>query len=213
VSPPAARTTGPTTGRRWPALGGVVGPVAFIAAWALLGAGREGYSPVTDPISRLAAVGEPTRAAMTGAMVALGAGLALHATALHAATRDRPGRSAPAVSAAISAAGALGVAALPLGAAVGDGAHAGAVAVAYTSLAATPLLAARALPAGGRRARLVSVAAGLACGAALLASVAPLPATGLFQRLGLTTAHAWFIASGLWLAGGGGLSRPPTARR
>ena len=46
--------------RRARALGGVVGPGVFIATWAVLGARAEGYSPVQDPISRLAATDAST---------------------------------------------------------------------------------------------------------------------------------------------------------
>ena len=41
---------------RWRAFAGIAGPATFIAAWSVLGATRSGYSPVHDPISRLAAV-------------------------------------------------------------------------------------------------------------------------------------------------------------
>ena len=50
----------PGTDRRL-ALGGMVGPAAFVGAWAVLGARLPGYDPTQDAISRLAADGAPTR--------------------------------------------------------------------------------------------------------------------------------------------------------
>lgn len=182
------------------ALGGVLGPITFIASWAVLGVTWQGYSPVTDPISRLAAQGSPHRAVMTGGMVALGIGLAAYASALRAATRGRPFGAAASVAAAVAALGALAVAAFPLGSSLGDGPHAAAVAVAYPSLAITPIFAAGALRSEKPTAAAASIVVGVLSGAALVASLLSVPATGLLQRLGLTIAHTWFIASGLWLA-------------
>jgi hypothetical protein len=45
------------------ALGGVIGPVAFVGSWALAGATTAGYSPLDSAISELAAVDAPTRVA------------------------------------------------------------------------------------------------------------------------------------------------------
>lgn len=53
-------------------LAGIAGPVAFIGAWVSAGLVTEGYSPVSDTISRLAAQGAPTRPLMTAAPVAFG---------------------------------------------------------------------------------------------------------------------------------------------
>ncbi|MEZ5372050.1 MAG: DUF998 domain-containing protein [Microthrixaceae bacterium] len=47
------------------AIGGLVGPAAFIGAWATGTVVLDGYSPVPDAISRLAAVGADTRWLMT----------------------------------------------------------------------------------------------------------------------------------------------------
>ena len=109
-----------------------------------------GYSPVDDQISQLAAIGASSRPAMT-----LG----------HGGLRRRgAGRGAPAPVRARESV-SVGwrrrphwprsrVAALPLGTNI-DGAHAAAAALAYGTLAATPLVAARAAgrsgpPSGGR---------------------------------------------------------------
>src|SRR5207302_10759594 len=116
--------------RSW-AVGGVVGPAIFVSAWVVLGTRRSGYSPMNDPISRLAAVGMSTRVAMTLGIVALAVGLVAYAHALHGRV---PGAIAPV--AALSAAATLVVAIFPLGSALGDRPHAAAAAAAYATLAA-----------------------------------------------------------------------------
>lgn len=200
-----------STSGRWRALGGVVGPAAFIGAWATLGTGRPGYSPVEDPISRLAAIGASTRPGMTAGMLALGAGLALYATEVRRTGQRQHGATPVAIAAATTAIATFGVAGTPLESSLGDHAHAAAAAVAYASLAAVPGLAARGLAMEGRRrlAAASAVAAG-ACGTSLLLSVLPIGSTGLFQRVGLTTGHAWIMASAAWLAFRPATRRAPT---
>ena len=75
---------------RWRSIAGAVAPSVFITAWAVLGARTDGYSPVDDPISRLAAVGAPTRIPMTAALVAYAIGLGAYAGQL----RDDPAMQA-----------------------------------------------------------------------------------------------------------------------
>jgi hypothetical protein len=160
----------------------------------VLGSVKRGYSPVEDPISRLAAVGASTRPFMTAGFAAFGAGVGLYATALR---EGLPGGAA--LAASTTAAASLGVAALPLNADL-DRAHALAAGLAYASLAATPLLGARALARTGRRgAAAASVACGLACAASLAASAVVETRVGLWQRVGLTTGDVWLVASALWL--------------
>jgi hypothetical protein len=81
--------------------------VAFVTAWATLGAGAAGYDPTRDAISRLAAYGAPTRVGMTAGLVALGAGMGLYGLAL----RPRPVWILPVVNGGIT----LAVAAFALG--------------------------------------------------------------------------------------------------
>lgn len=165
-----------------PGAGGVAGPVAFVASWALLGAGADGYDPTRDAISRLAALGAPTRPGMTAGLVALGAGMTLYGIAL------RPQR--PWALPAVNGLTALAVAALPLGG-THDTLHGAAAALGYVTLAAIPVVV------GGRRP--VAVATSVASAALLLASVL-VDRTGLYQRLGLTVAHMWVVVSALRLA-------------
>lgn len=157
----------------------MLGPVAFVVAWAALGAGAAGYDPARMAISRLAALGAPTRPAMTAALVVLGAGMVLYGVAV------RPYRAWP--LAAVNGIATVAVAALPLGGGY-DTAHGVAAAVGYVTLAAIPVTL------GAGPSRLV----GLACALALLASVT-LDRDGLFQRIGLTTGHVWVVVSALRL--------------
>jgi hypothetical protein len=167
------------TTRRWRAVGGVVGPVAFVATWATLGAMRDNYSPVHDPISRLAAVGAPTRVAMTAAFLAFSAGVGAFAPLL----RDRHGTSASRAL-AVNALATIGVAALPLEGFGGDKAHAVAAGVAYASLAAAPWFG------GSKR-------TGAVIGAVLAASAVLPSHVGFAQRAGLTLGDAWIVATAI----------------
>jgi hypothetical membrane protein len=175
------------------AAGLIAGPVAFVAAWAIGGARTPGYSFVHDAISRTAAAGAPQRPLMTAGFVAYAVGVGVGSLALR---RHVPGRAW--VAAAVSAAGTAGVALTPLdtGPAV-DRAHGVAATIGYVGLAATPWLAAPGLRAGGHAvAARLSVAAAAVVGAALAATVAVEPATGLAQRIGLTTGDVWLVAAG-----------------
>jgi hypothetical protein len=174
------------------ALGGIAGPAAFVTAWAVLGvhARRAGYSPVHDPISRLAAVGAPTRAAMTAGFVGFTAGV-LPAASVFRRTHSHATGTAAATAAVATA--AVGLA--PLGASFGDGPHALAAGTAYAALAATPLAGGVAhWRAGRRRAALVSFAAAVVTGVCLAISATSPPRVGLWQRLGLLAGDAWIVA-------------------
>lgn len=188
-----ARNRRPMTDARtgWRAVGGVLGPVVFVAAWCTLGTRRADYSAIDDPISRLAAVDASTRWAMTAGFATYGAGVFLYATELAAA-----GAGKAAAAARTTAVATIGIALTPLGSSLGGTAHATAAGVAYTALAMTPLLAAKPLAAQARPAAAwASAVVGLASGAALLASVVTSNGTGLFQRIGLSIGDAWILAS------------------
>jgi hypothetical membrane protein len=177
--------------QRWCAVGGIIGPAAFIATWSVLGTRRAQYSPLHDPISRLAAVDAPTRWAMTAGFIAFSAGVGAYALA---ARRTLPGGVAAA--AATTAGATLAVAALPLGGPGGDGPHAVAAAVAYASLAAAPLAVGRASRDAERASvRHASLGTALAVGAALAASALAPSYAGLLQRAGLTLGDVWIAAT------------------
>lgn len=185
------------TPRRALGIGGIIGPAAFVSAWAILGARKAGYNPVADHISRLAAVGVPERPAMSAGFIAFGLAVPAYGLALR---RHLPG---PAwATAVVTGVATLGVAAFPLDASFGDTPHAIAAGIGYSTLAATPLLAAGPLRRSGRRRWAnASVAAGLASGACLAATVAG-PATGLLQRTGLGIGDVWLAATGAAIAFG-----------
>lgn len=185
----------------------VVGPAAFITAWAVAGAATADYDPVVDAISRNAALGAPHRPLMNVGFVAYGVLVPIGAVALR---RGLPG---PAWAAAgVSGVATLAVAALPLDSSPAtDSAHGVAAALGYIGIGLTPLLAARPLRAAGRRrlARL-SLVASVVIGAALVASRVD-SIGGLAQRIGLTTGDVWLATAGVALALGHrpGTRRPP----
>jgi hypothetical membrane protein len=182
----------PTRGREL-AWAGVAGPVTFIASWATAGALTEGYSPLQEPISRLAAAGAAHRPLMNAGFLVFAAAMPAYAVPLRSAL---PGRAW--LAAVVCGVGSAGIAATPLGFSDGlDSAHAVAAGSTYVAMAALPLLAAGPLArAGRRRAARVSGAAGVVAGACLAASIVAEP-VGLFQRAGLTLIDAWIVAGAL----------------
>ena len=163
---------------------GIAAPASFVSGWLVAGARAQDYSPVHDHISELARVGAPTRPLMTAAFVGFGLLAPVWAGTL--------GRSlgAPEVRTAVTAAGltTLGVAALPLGGPLGDGAHAVSAGLGYVAMALSPLLAA---PHLDGRARVTAAAVGTAS-AALLAGTLLGHDPGALQRAGLGVVDAWF---------------------
>ena len=176
------------------AAAGVIGPCAFIADWAILGVRAKDYSPVSDAISELARMHATTRPAMTAGFIVFGAALPTYAIALRHALPGHAWKFAAANGLAT-----LGVAAFSLGTPTSGDIHGAFAAVAYTTLAATPIAASVVLRRKGDRALArTSVGTGLVCAAALIASVAgPADVHGLLQRIGLTIGDAWIIASAI----------------
>lgn len=182
--------------RRLAAAGGVAGPVAFIAAWVIGGLRTPGYSPVQEPISRLAAVGASSRPLMTAGLLAYAAGLAAYAYA--AGNPDHPDHPDTGARwpAAINAVATLGVALTPLDGSLGGAPHAVAAGTGYAALAAMPLTAAvRLRAANSPRAATTTAAIGAAVALCLTTSVVADPATGFWQRAGLTIGDLWLIAT------------------
>lgn len=169
-------------------VGGIIGPIAFIAAWAIGGLVRKGYSPRHDAISRLAEIGATTRPLMTAGFVIFAIGVGVFAIG---ARHTLPGWSWLALLA--TAAATLGVAAFPLGGPAGDITHGAFATAGYVTLAAAPLLAAPSLIArGARTVGIVSLLTGVAI-TALLAMTAVAPDHGLTQRLGLAVGDTWIV--------------------
>jgi hypothetical membrane protein len=169
------------------AWGGVIGPVVFIATWAIAGAITDGYSPVDDAISDLAAVHASTRVAMTAAIVVLGVGLCCYAVALRVVLRG------PAwIAAAVTAVATIGVAIAPLDHSPAvDHLHGVFAGTGYAALALTALLSVA--PSNGAWSRLAAIT-GTVCAVALALTLTG-TASGLFQRVGLTAGDAWVVAS------------------
>ena len=179
------------TQTRWLAIGGIAGPAAFVGAWVVGATRIPGYSMVDDAISRLAAVHAPTRVLMTGGFVGFSVGVGAFSVAL----RDRlPGRAW--MVAATTAAATLGVAAFPLDhSSTVDTLHGAWATLGYVSLAATPLLAAGPLRAGGFPRAAVASRGVAAFSAACLAGTVAGPAHGLFQRRGLSATDVWLAVA------------------
>ncbi|HET7720720.1 MAG TPA: DUF998 domain-containing protein [Acidimicrobiales bacterium] len=175
--------------------GGVAGPVAFAAAWLWGSTSAEGYSMVSDPISRLAAVGATTRPVMTTGLLTFAAGVGAYAWG---ARTTLPPRALAA--AAVTAASSVGIAATPLDGPLGGAPHAVAAGLAYSSLLALVAAGAPALAEverGRRRIPTVvsNVVAGVSAACLAVSAFGPEGTTGLFQRAGLSLGHAWIAAS------------------
>lgn len=175
--------------RRRCAIGGVVGPLAFVSAWTIGGIVAKHYSPVDDAISHLGAIGASTRALMTAGFVAFGIGVPIYALALRDAL---PGKSW--IAAAAAGIATLGVAAAPLGrSSAGDVQHGIFASAGYAALALTPLLAVGPLRRAGRDALArASIGTGIVSAIALAASTSP-RYDGFFQRAGLTVVDIWIV--------------------
>ena len=179
---------------RTAALGGVIGPTAFIGAWTIGAAVTTApYSSIDDAISRLAAVGSDTRWLMTAGFITFGLSLPVYAWALRSTVAGSAWITATATGLAT-----LAVAAAPLDRSdTVDRLHGIFAGIGYLTLAATPLLAAGPLHTmGHRRLARFGIAAGLTSALAFALTTTGLP-TGLFQRVGLTVSDAWIIATAL----------------
>lgn len=174
-------------------LGGVAGPAAFVAAWAIGGAVAEGYSPVEDPISRLAAVGATTRPLMTAGFLGFGAGMTAFAAGVRTSLAGRAW-----VAALAAGACTVGVAAVPLDGGRDD-LHGVLAGLGYAALVAVPALAARPLARADRGDAAVATLVAAVAAACLVASATTSGPDGLLQRLGLTTVDAWIAVTAVRL--------------
>ena len=141
----AARSTTLREHRGRAAIGGVIGPIGFVAAWLSTGFVKAHYSLLQDPISDLAGAHASTRPAMTAGFVVLAVGMCFYAWALHDAL------AGPAwITATITGLATLGVAAFPLHhSSTVDSVHGTFAGIGYVTLAATALLSAAPLNAPG----------------------------------------------------------------
>jgi hypothetical membrane protein len=186
------------------ALGGVVGPIAFVAAWAIGAfADERDLSVIDDAISQLAHVDANTRWLMTAGFITFGIGVGAAAVGM----RHLLGRAA-AIALAVAAASTLAVALLPLGVSdLVDRLHAVAAGVGYIALATAPLASARPLRRLGLRTLASASVVVAAVSAASLAATLATDATGAFQRIGLTVVDVWIVIVAALFATG--RVRPP----
>ena len=165
-------------------MGGIVGPAAFIGAWVAGTVVLDGYSPITDAISRLAAVGADTRWLMSTGFLAFAAASVPAAAAVRRAV---PGSAWTGVLGTGLATAA--VAALPLDRSdTVDAAHGLAAAAGYVLFVYAAAAATRPFHASGRRGL-----AALSLGVAVLATTF-VEASGLLQRVGLTSLDVWLVS-------------------
>ncbi len=178
---------------RYAASGAIWGPAWFIASWVIGGLRTNGYSPIQDAISRLAAVQADTSGLMNTGFVAYGVGVTAAAWPL----RTIIGKPA-AVALAINALLTFGVLATPLEKSeTVDQLHTVFAGAAYAALAAAGLLAARHLAKNGHPvASKTAAAVGSVTGLSLFAVVFDV-SSGLFQRIGLTTSDLAMMAAAI----------------
>ncbi|HUR73302.1 MAG TPA: DUF998 domain-containing protein [Sporichthya sp.] len=191
----------------WARFAGVAGPAAFVGAWAIGSAVKDGYSPVSDAISRLAEQGASTQPLMTAGFVGFGVLMPVFARGLGQALGSRAVQTAVITSAL----GTLAVAAFPLspeGGTTVDSLHVLAAGVSYAANVLGPIAAAPHL--GSRGARRASYALSAAMAAVLVGSLALDDVTGLLQRTGLTMYDGWAVVLALTVLGGSGRSTAPS---
>lgn len=171
------------------AAGAIVGPVAFIASWLVGGMLSDGYDPLHDAISRLAATGAPTAPILNSGLIAYGLGVGAAALVLHRMF-GRPSAMALAANALLT----FGVLATPLDRSpTVDRLHTIFAGGAYVALAVASMLAAVEFRRRQDvRAARVSAIVGVVTAASLLATSFG-GFSGLFQRLGLTVSDLWMM--------------------
>jgi hypothetical protein len=184
------------------AVGGVLGVVAYVGAWAAGGVVWDGYDPMRQAISELFAIGAPTatRLPLSVGLVASGLGLVAFGWAMDVALPGR-GRLGPAL-AVVSGVMTVAVVAFPctagcpgVGATTTDTLHVVTAGTGYVALMAAPMAVAHrvrhALP------RLATAGWVLGGGALLLfvsRTVGLTPGLpGLQQRVFNTAADAWYV--------------------
>lgn len=179
----------------------VTGVVQFVAAWAVLGAIRDGYDPSSQAISELAEVGSPTRTAMTTSLILFGLLVAAFVPTLLRALRG----GVPAATAVLlNAVGSIGAGTFPCSpgcpgpaTSLSDLGHILAAFLSYLGLILAPLATAWRLRRVAARPALrrVSFVIGLLTLASVLAWVGGVasPAGGALQRVATTAGDTWYI--------------------
>lgn len=179
------------------AIAGIIGPVAFIACWVAGSIILKDYSPIQDPISRLAEPGVETRRLMTVGLVVFGIGMLVYAASLY---RAFTGWS---WTAAIIAGGAtFGVIFFPLKNGESTPLHAAFAALGYIALICIVAFAIPMFVHDHRTAWVVFSAIVVVVSAVNLGITGFGFMHGLFQRVGLTTLDVWIILSAIQIQRG-----------
>ncbi|MCA1735954.1 MAG: DUF998 domain-containing protein [Actinobacteria bacterium] len=171
--------------------GAAWGPVVFIGCWLVGGLLLPGYSPVDDPISRLAAVEAGSRPLMNFGLGAFAIGVGMASWPIRRILGPWAGAAL-----GLNALMTVGVLATPLDLSPStDVAHGVFAGVAYVALTAVGALGSIWLRQHNRKWRAWLVVS-LVTGGALALSASDL-APGLLQRIGLTTTDMALILTGL----------------
>lgn len=179
--------------------------VQFVIAWAVLGANRDDYEPASRAISELAAIGSPTRGAMSASLILFGLLVATFAPTLF---RALPGGFVAPAAVLLNAVGSIGAGAFPCtsgcpgpAASMTDLAHVVAASVSYLGLILAPLATAWRLHRVGVRPalRLICLVLGLLTLAGVMAWIGGVAgdAGGALQRVATTTGDAWYIITAI----------------
>ncbi|QXC61557.1 DUF998 domain-containing protein [Aquihabitans sp. G128] len=173
----------------------VAAPVVFVGGWAVMGATWSTYSPRRQAISDLAAVDSPRRWPMFVVFVAYGVLMVIGSQALR---RSSVRLAWPA--AAVNGLALIGVALFPIHRSTFiDDRHGNAALIAYLSIAALPVLAARGLTRTGHGwAAIASIVAGVAS-ILFLASAYGNDYVGALQRTGAGIGDMWTFVAGVVL--------------
>ena len=180
------------------ATAGIVGPVAFISAWVIAGALRDGYDPVIQAISRLAESGAPNRWIVTAGMITFGVSALVFASVMKQFTK--PG----AFFMVVAGLSSFGVAAFPctsgcpgIGSTFFDTAHVVVAGIHYVALTNAPLAIWWERRTG--RYALFCLVMATATGLALTAQALGIGPNGLMQRTGITLSDVWMITTAVLL--------------
>ncbi len=195
-----------TTRRRISGWAGILGPVAFVATWAVLGAMRDGYDPVAQAISELGEIGAASRPWMSAAFVVFGVAGLPFAFGL-ARILPRGGR-AVGIAAAVCGVMTVGAAFFPCtatcpgpGTTFTDTGHSVVAVTGYLGLMAAPLLTGVLLlrTRRGRGFAVWSIVAGGLGTVLMLAWAMGLfgAAGGAGQRIFNTLADVWWLTAGV----------------
>ncbi len=201
--------TGVATFASWAVIAAVA---QFVTVWAVLGANRDDYDPMSQAISELAEVGSPTRQAMTASLILFGLLVTPFAEAVRGALS---GGGVAAAAVLANAVGSIGVGAFPCtpgcpgpASSLSDLAHVVSAFISYVGLILAPLATAWRLHGLGARPDLqrFSFVLGLLTLVGVMAWVGGIAgeAGGALQRAATTVGDLWYIGLAIAILQSGG---------